>query len=47
MLALVRISEAAAEAEESGFPLAITLAITTFVLFAILLIAVTRLNLDR
>jgi hypothetical protein len=47
MLALVRIAEGAAEAEESGFPLAITLAGTVFVLFVILLIAVTRLNLDR
>ena len=47
MLALVRLSETAAEAEESGFPLAITLAVTAFVLFVVLLIAVTRLNPDR
>jgi hypothetical protein len=47
MLALVRIAESVVEEEVSGFPLAITLALVTFALFAVLLIAVTRLNLDR
>jgi hypothetical protein len=47
MLALVRIAESVVEEEVSGLPLAITLAATVFVLFVILLIAVTRLNLDR
>lgn len=47
MLALVRVAESVAEEEVSGLPLALTLGITTFVLFAILLIAVTRLNPDR
>ncbi len=47
MLALVRVAESVVEEEVSGFPLAITLATTAFVLFAVLLIAVTRLNPDR
>jgi hypothetical protein len=40
-------SEAVLEEEEAALPLAITLGVIAFVLFAILLFAVTRLNPDR
>jgi hypothetical protein len=47
MLALIQLSETVAEEEVSGLPLALTLGIGTFLLFAILLFAVSRLNPDR
>ena len=41
------VSEAVVEEEENALPLAITLGVVAFVLFSILLFAVTRLNPDR
>jgi len=47
MLALIQLSETVAEEEASGLPLAISLGVGTFLLFAVLLFAVSRLNPDR
>jgi hypothetical protein len=47
MLALIQLSETVAEEEVSGLPLAISLGVGTFLLFAVLLFAVSRLNPDR
>jgi hypothetical protein len=47
MNALIQLSETVAEEEASGLPLALTLGIGTFILFAVLLLAVSRLNPDR
>lgn len=47
MSAVVRLAESVAEEESSGFGLSLTLGVTVFVLFALLLFAVTRLNPDR
>ncbi|HUV48898.1 MAG: hypothetical protein WBC76_00050 [Actinomycetes bacterium] len=47
MLALIQLSETVAEEEVSGLPLAISLGVGTFLLFALLLFAVSRLNPDR
>lgn len=47
MNALIQLSETVAEEEVSGLPFALTLGIGAFVLFALLLFAVTRLNPDR
>ena len=47
MLALIQLSETVAEEEVSGLPLAISLGVDTFLLFALLLFAVSRLNPDR
>ncbi len=47
MLALILLSETVAEEEASALPLALSLAIGTFLLFAVLLFAVSRLNPDR
>lgn len=47
MNALIQLSETVAEEEVSGLPLALSLGIGTFVLFAVLLFAVSRLNPDR
>jgi hypothetical protein len=47
MNALIQLSESVVEEEVSGLPLAIGLGVGTFLLFAILLFAVTRLNPDR
>jgi hypothetical protein len=47
MNTLILLSETVAQEEENALPLAITLGVTAFVLFSILLIAVTRLNPDR
>lgn len=47
MNALIQLSETVAEEEVSGLPLALSLGIGTFVLFALLLFAVSRLNPDR
>ena len=47
MNALIQLSETVAEEEASGLPLALTLGIGAFVLFAVLLFAVSRLNPDR
>ncbi len=41
------VSETVAEEEENALPLAVTLGVTAFVLFAILLFVITRLNPDR
>ena len=41
------VSETVVEEEENALPLAVTLGVTAFVLFAVLLFAVTRLNPDR
>jgi hypothetical protein len=47
MNALIHLTETVAEEEVSGLPLAMTLGIGTFLAFAILLFAVSRLNPDR
>ncbi len=47
MNTLILLSETVAQEEENALPLAISLGVTAFVLFGILLIAVTRLNPDR
>jgi hypothetical protein len=47
MLALIQLSETVAEEEVSALPLAISLGVGTFLLFAVLLFAVSRLNPDR
>ena len=47
MNTLILLAETVAEEEEAALPLAISLGVTAFVLFAILLFAVTRLNPDR
>lgn len=47
MNALIQLSESVVEEEVSGLPLAISLGVGTFLLFALLLFAVTRLNPDR
>ena len=47
MLALIQLSETVVEEEVSALPLAISLAVGTFLLFALLLFAVSRLNPDR
>lgn len=47
MFALIHLSETVVEEEVSGLPMAISLGVGTFVLFAILLFAVSRLNPDR
>jgi len=47
MLALTLLSETPVEEEASALPLALSLGIGTFLLFAILLFAVSRLNPDR
>ena len=47
MNALIQLSETVAEEEVSGLPMAMTLGIGTFLLFAVLLFAVSRLNPDR
>lgn len=47
MNALIHLTETVAEEEVNALPLAITLGVTAFVLFAILLFAITRLNPDR
>ena len=47
MNTLILLSETVAEEEEAALPLAITLGVVAFVLFCILLFAVTRLNPDR
>ena len=47
MFALIQLSETVAEEEVSGLPLAISLGVGTFLLFALLLFAVSRLNPDR
>jgi len=47
MNALIQLSEAVVEEEVSGLPLAISLGVGTFLLFAVLLFAVSRLNPDR
>jgi hypothetical protein len=47
MNALIQLSETVVEEEVSGLPLAISLGVGTFLLFALLLFAVTRLNPDR
>ena len=47
MTAVIHLAEAAAEGEESGFALALTLGVGVFLTFAVLLFAVTRLNPDR
>jgi len=47
MNALIQLSETVVEEEVSGLPLALSLGIGTFVVFAVLLFAVTRLNPDR
>ncbi|MCZ3385755.1 MAG: hypothetical protein LH630_02005 [Actinomycetia bacterium] len=47
MNVLVQLAETVAEEEASGLPLALSLGIGTFLLFAVLLFAVSRLNPDR
>lgn len=47
MFALMLLAETPVEEEASGLPLAMTLGIGTFLLFALLLFAVSRLNPDR
>jgi hypothetical protein len=47
MNTLILLAETAAEEEESALPLALTLGVLAFVLFCILLFAVSRLNPDR
>jgi hypothetical protein len=47
MNVLIQLSETVGEEEVSGLPLAIGLGVGTFILFALLLFAVTRLNPDR
>jgi hypothetical protein len=47
MNTLILLAETAAEEEESALPLALTFGVGAFVVFCILLFAVTRLNPDR
>lgn len=47
MNALVWLSETVAEEEVSGLPMAISFGVATFLGFAVLLFAVSRLNPDR
>ena len=47
MFLLTLLEETPVEEEVEGFPQALTLGVTAFVIFAVLLILVTRLNLDR
>jgi hypothetical protein len=47
MNALIRLSETAVEKEILGLPEAIVFGVSAFILFAVLLFAVTRLNPDR
>ena len=47
MHTLILLAETVVQEEENALPLAVTLGVTAFVLFAILLFAVTRLNPDR
>ena len=47
MNTLLMLTETVAEEESEFMPFAIACAVTAFVLFAILLFAVTRLNPDR
>jgi len=47
MTSLVVWAEAAAEGEESGLPMALSLGVGTFVIFALLIFLVSRLNQDR
>lgn len=47
MLALIQLSETVVEEEVSALPLAASLGVGTFLLFAVLLFAVSRLNPDR
>jgi len=47
MNVLAAIAETPVEEEVSGLPQALTLGIGTFLIFAVLLFIVTRLNQDR
>ncbi|MCZ3388894.1 MAG: hypothetical protein LH645_07150 [Actinomycetia bacterium] len=47
MFALMLLAETPVEEKASGLPLALTLGIGTFLFFALLLFAVSRLNPDR
>jgi len=47
MNVLALLAETPVEEEISGFPQALTLGVSTFVIFAVLLFIVTRLNQDR
>ena len=47
MHTLILLAETVVQEEENALPLAVTLGVTAFVLFAILLFVVTRLNPDR
>ena len=47
MFALMLLAETPVEEEVSALPLAMTLGIGTFLFFAVLLFAVSRLNPDR
>ena len=47
MNTLILLAETVVEEEKSALPLAIGMGVLVFVLFAILLFAVTRLNPDR
>jgi len=47
MFALMLLAETPVEEEVSALPLALTLAIGTFLFFALVLFAVSRLNPDR
>jgi hypothetical protein len=47
MSLVLRAAETVAEEEASGLPLALTLGIGTFVVFALLVFLVSRLNQDR
>ena len=47
MFLLALLEETPVEEEVEGFPQALTIGITAFVIFTVLLIIVTRLNLDR
>jgi len=47
MNVLALLAETPVEEEVSGFPQAFTIGASTFVIFAVLLFIVTRLNQDR
>ena len=47
MNTLILLAETVAEEEESALPLALSMGVLAFVLFCVLLFAVTRLNPDR
>ncbi|HVQ19176.1 MAG TPA: hypothetical protein VMT27_09120 [Actinomycetes bacterium] len=47
MTALIHAAESVTKEEVSGFPHALTMGISVFVSFAILLFIITRLNPDR